>query len=271
MHIDKLLALNTPHTQDNKRFIFADCQVSDDWSQGRTLYGGLSAAMAFSAMRTCVDSNREIHSLSTNFIGPLMVDEAFHIEVDILRSGKNMTQIVAKIIQRESICLMSQGCFGIARKSSIKVAAIAPHAMSAPEKAKYIPQIPKITPKFLRHFELAIEDGKIPFTWSKKSHYHGWMRFKQGPEQLTNSHLVALADTWPPAVLQMLKLPAAASTVSWSLDFLQPYTLGAGDEWLAYQVKTQQAANGYGHTEATIWNAQGQPIALSRQTVAVFG
>jgi acyl-CoA thioesterase len=44
-----------------------------------------------------------------------------------------------------------------------------------------------------------------------------------------------------------------------------------GDDWLLYRAEIDQAADGYGQTSAGIWTAAGELIALSRQTVIVFG
>ncbi|MGM0394917.1 MAG: acyl-CoA thioesterase domain-containing protein [Thermodesulfobacteriota bacterium] len=45
--------------------------VPDDWMQGRTVYGGLVAALALKAMRAHVSPERKIRGLFISFIGPL--------------------------------------------------------------------------------------------------------------------------------------------------------------------------------------------------------
>jgi acyl-CoA thioesterase len=122
----------------------------------------------------------------------------------------------------------------------------------------------------LRHFDLCIQEGGIPFLGGKKSHYYGWMRYKNPPKEISDAHIVSIIDVWPPTLLQMIKLPAPASTVSWNVEFVYPHKEILPNDWLAYKAITRQAADGYGHTEATIWDAQGDVIALSRQTVAIF-
>ena len=37
------------------------------------------------------------------------------------------------------------------------------------------------------------------------------MKFKHVPEQMTEAHIIALTDAWPPTLLQMYKQPAPAS------------------------------------------------------------
>jgi len=266
MHIDYYLNA----TQNHSDFPEQSYIISKQWSQGRTVYGGLSAGMLFSAAKSYVDANRVLRSMSTNFVGPLLSEEAFIITVEIVRSGKNVSQIQARAFQNGTVCVLSQFCFAQGRKSKVVVNNTEKHNLVTPTKSKYIPQIPKITPSFLRHFDLCIQEGGIPFLGGKKSHYYGWMRYKNPPKEISDAHIVSIIDVWPPTLLQMIKLPAPASTVSWNVEFVYPHKEILPNDWLAYKAITRQAADGYGHTEATIWDAQGDVIALSRQTVAIF-
>jgi len=64
--------------------------------------------------------------------------------VEIIREGKNITQVQARAVQNQKICVVSQICFGQNRPSKITVNPKPSHAMQMPEKPNYIPQIPKI-------------------------------------------------------------------------------------------------------------------------------
>lgn len=244
--------------------------VPGDWGQGRTVFGGLSAGILYQVLKNVVPAERVLRSITFNFVGPLKVDAPFGFTWQVLREGKNATQITANIVQDDSICLTALGCFAVDRKSKVKLEAETKDLPDPPKKAKYIPQIPKITPKFLRHIELSISEGSAPFTGSKNSSYKGWMRFKQPPGSLTDSHIMALIDAWPPTILQMPLGPAPASTMSWNLEFIHPHQEIAVDSWLAYQAETVQAYGGYGHCEALIHDDAGELIAISRQLIAIF-
>ena len=97
------------------------------------------------------------------------------------------------------------------------------------------------------------------------------MRFKEPPKVMTNSHIMCLIDTWPPAVLQMVNQPTPLSTVNWYLEFLDPTVKCASSEWLAYQCNTAFADGGYAATDSKIWSNKGKIIAKSHQTVSIFG
>ncbi|MDF2177703.1 thioesterase family protein [Aliiglaciecola sp. CAU 1673] len=266
MNIDELIHQAKASASDPAHSL----TVPKSWAQGRTLFGGLSAALLYAALREKVSQDRCLRSLTTNFIGPLEPDLPFRIDVEVLREGRNVSQVVAKAVQNDQVAVFCQACFGVDRESKIRIENHDKHQMAPPKKAAFIPQIPKVTPKFLQHMDLAMVEGGLPFTGKKESNVHGWMRFKEAPEQVTDAHLIALIDAWPPTILQMLRWPAPASTMSWNLEFIHPHSPVAPDEWFAYQAQTRQAADGYCHSEANIWDSKGELVAISRQIIAVF-
>lgn len=244
--------------------------VPKDWGQGRTVFGGLSAGILYQVLKNVVPTERMLRSSTFNFVGPLNVDVPFGFNWQVLREGKNATQITANIVQENNICLTALACFAKDRNSKVRLDANTKDLPAPPKKAKYIPQIPKVTPKFLRHIDLSISEGRAPFTGSKNSTYKGWMRYKQPPEALTDAHILGLIDAWPPTILQMPLGPAPASTMSWNVEFIHPHQQIAVDSWLAYQAETVQAYGGYGHAESLIHDDAGELIAISRQLIAIF-
>ncbi len=269
MHIDEVIKMLDDSV--NQTVI-----IPDNWAQGRTVYGGLTAALIYYRMSLLVDKDkpdefRPIRYFNVSFIGPLLVKENISIEVELIRSGRSASQLVAYVNQNGKTCVIAQACFGINRKSKISVIDQIQHCMEKPKKANFIPQIPKVVPRFLRHFEINIQDGRLPFMRSKKDHLHGWMRFKKAPQKFNDAHLIALIDAWPSTVLQQLKMPAPASTMNWNIEFPQISPTLKPDQWLAYQATTKHASDGYVYGDANIWSESGELLALSRQTVGVFG
>lgn len=269
MHIDDILSVWRASQNES-------ITIPKNWAQGRTVYGGLTAALIFDAMQREVVANkpteeRPIRYFNLSFIGPLMVGEPSVFEINLLRSGRSATQLSAVVKQNNQVTVMAQACFGVKRSSKIKISNQETHQMKTPKKANFIPQIPKVVPKFLRHFDLNLQAGRLPFMHSKKDFMHGWMRFKKMPEHFTDLHLIAAIDAWPCTVLQQLKLPAPASTMNWNLEFPQTATPINPADWLAYQAHTEHAQDGYVFSDAKVWNQIGELVALSRQTVGVFG
>ncbi|GAB3518640.1 acyl-CoA thioesterase [Photobacterium alginatilyticum] len=265
MHIDTLLQTAKELTNSQ-----ATMTLPEDWAQGRTAFGGISAALLYTVMKEKVADDRPLRSLTTNFVGPLFADIPFSFDVEVLREGKNASQLTARIIQDGQIAVIQQACFGTDRFSEIEVGNSDTHQLKDPQNLTRIPMIPGQTPNFIQHLDLAVSEGAMPFSGSPLSTLNGWMRFKQAPEQITDAHLISLIDAWPPAVLQMMKQPAPASTMMWNLEFIHPHQPVQPDEWFAYKAHTRQAAGGYAHLEANIWDSAGELIAISRQSVAVF-
>lgn len=270
MHIDELLTLPQPEWISDDKAVFYALTISANWGQGRTAFGGATAGVLFTAINSLVGDDRVLRAFNTSFVGPITLDAPFDVQVSKLREGKNVSHFQGQILQNGKVCVASQACFGVGRTSKIRVENHEVHAMAPPRKAQFIPQIPKVTPKFLRHFDLAIAEGGVPFTGRQTHHYHGFMRFTKAPRTLTDGHLITMIDAWPPTLLQMMRWPAPASTVTWNIEFIHPHRPVSGEDWFAYQAHTRQAVDGYGHTEATIWDKDNEVVAISRQTVAVF-
>ncbi len=248
----------------------ATITISENWSQGRTVYGGISSAVLFECLANQISDQRPVKTINVNFVGPLLCNEPFTVKVDTLRVGKNVSQYIAYAIQNEKNCVVMQACFAKNRSSKVSVDNIDTHQLNLPKKPTFIPPIPKVTPKFLRQFDLAIQSGGIPFTGQKSAHYKGWFRFKQPTETFSFTHLIGLLDAYPPTLIQMLKWPTPASTINWNVEFLESDTPYNSDDWFAYHDDTRHAEHGYGITEANIWNKHGKLIAISRQRVGVF-
>lgn len=244
--------------------------VPDSWGQGRTVFGGLSAALAFRVLRAEVPADRPLRSLNVSFVGPLATETDFGFQVEVLRSGKYVTQAEARVVQNGEVCLVLLASFGVQRDSVTGVEALEAPPFERPEKPGLFPYIPGVTPQFFQHLDMTIQDGNMPFSGSSTSHHGGFMRFKEAPAEWTESHLIALIDTWPPTLLQQLKTPAPASTLTWNLEFLHPHRPVASDAWFGYRAITRQAGEGYGHSEANIWDEHGELVAVSRQTITVF-
>jgi acyl-CoA thioesterase len=264
MTFDQLI--NNPALADNRNLL----SFPADWCQGRTAFGGLSAAFMLKSMFNRLSDDRRLLSLSTNFVGPLLSDEPFQINTQVLRSGKNATQMLSTLTQGDNVCLIAQGCFAKDRDSSIHVPSADKCTLGPVQEAHILPYQEGVMPAFFQHVALNAQQGALPFSGAKSSNLGGWMRLKAQPEhQLNALHLLALADAWPPTLLQMCSAPSPASSMSWYIEFLSDIDLPA-DAWLGFEAVTHHSAKGYGVEDANIYGPDRQLLALSRQTVAIF-
>lgn len=250
----------------------AQVTVPATWGQGRAGFGGLVAALAYEAMRARVPAERPVRSLAITFVGPLAVDRPASYEAEVLREGKAVSQVLGRVVQDGQVVTLVQGSFGASRSSQIEVQALPAPAMKPQSECGERIFVAGLMPEFLRYLALCWGEGGLPFSNNKSRHLGGWVRFDDpAGEPLEVAHLLALVDAWPPAVLPHLSGFAPGSSLTWTIEFVQPLPALTSEQWCLYRAEIEHARDGYGHVAAGLWSPDGELIALSRQTVAVFG
>lgn len=246
--------------------------IPPSWAQGRAVFGGLMAAMVYERMRLKLADDRPVRSLAISFVSPAAADVPIRFEVEVLREGKAVSTLLGRAIQNGQVVTLVQGNFGAGRPSVINVAAAPAVAMTPLEQAApELPYIKGVTPEFMRHVALRWTVGGLPFSGNPSRYMGGWVRLRDvAEEQVNEAHLLALVDAWPPSLMPFLKQPAAGSTLTWTIEFIQPTAKLSTLDWCYYRVETEHARDGYGHAAAALWSAEGELLALSRQTVTVF-
>jgi len=247
--------------------------IPAQWGQGRASFGGLVAALVYEAMRAQVASGRPPRSLAITFVGPAAPDVPVRFEVEVLREGKAVSQVLGRAVQDGQVVTIVQGSFGAGRESRIAVAAEPAPQATAVEACQELPYIPNVTPEFTRYLAMRWAFGGMPFSGNPSRDMGGWVRLRDQDtvEAVNEAHLLALVDAWPPAVLPHLNAPAPGSTLTWTIEFVQPMTALTTQDWCLYRAHIEHARDGYGHVAAAMWTASGELLAISRQTVAVFG
>ncbi|UWG62404.1 acyl-CoA thioesterase [Stutzerimonas stutzeri] len=247
--------------------------VPASWGQGRAGFGGLVAALVFENMRAKVPEGRPLRSLAITFVGPLAVDKPARYEAEVLREGKAVSQMLGRVVQDGQVVTIVQGSFGAPRSSVIDVPAEPGPSMPPVEACQELPYVSGVTPEFTRYLAMRWGVGGLPFSGNSSRQMGGWVRQRGDVprEPMTEAHLLALVDAWPPAVLPHLKSFAPGSSLTWTIEFIQPMPALDSHEWCMYRAEIEHARDGYGHCAAALWSPSGELIALSRQTVTVFG
>lgn len=247
--------------------------VPATWGQGRAGFGGLVAALVYEAMQAKVPEGRPVRSLAITFVGPLMVDAPVSFEAEVLREGKAVSQVLGRAVQDGQVVTIIQGSFGAARTSAIRVAAEPAPAMPPVDECQELPYVPGVAPEFTRYLAMRWGIGGLPFSGNPSREMGGWVRLRGEVERepVTVAHLLALVDAWPPAPLSHLTRFAPGSSLTWTIEFIQPVPQFDTHEWCRYRAVIEHAQDGYGHCAAALWTAEGELVALSRQTVTVFG
>jgi len=243
--------------------------IGEDWSQGRATFGGMVAALGNQAMRRLVPADRELRGLETTFVGPALAGEV-SIDAEILRIGKAVTIARAKLWSDGKIAATLTGIYGAARATAL---AITPTVAAEVRPALELPDRSGADmggPSFVRHFGYRWAEGAPPFTGSSSRTSKIYVRH-QDPAPLTESHVVALIDSIPSVVLQLMSTPAPSSSLTWTLQFLRHDYSFAPEAWWRIDAEVNSAGSGYSCESCMLIDPSGAPAALARQMVAVFG
>ncbi len=265
-------ALLTPAAASSGRLEFT---LTDDWMQGRSAFGGAQAALAVAAMRKLTGVDAPLRVLQMSYLAPLPAGTVT-VRAEPLRAGKSVTQIEARIESAQGVAAVFVGVFGAARDSAITVPMDEPSLPEHPAEA--LPNVPRMpgAPKFLQHYAMRWAAGGTPFSGTATTDTRIWLRpGDRAPADQYGDHadeltLVALADVVPTPALSTMKVPAPASTLTWSLEFLRP---AGGDFSRFWRIDSHihAAAGGYVAQTAIVCDPDNRPIALSQQSVVIFG
>lgn len=270
-------------------------QVPEDWQQGRSLFGGLQAALLARAMRGLLPVGLPLRSLQVAFITPVAAGEVT-LHARLLRAGKNVQQLEARIVAGDETLCLGLGVYGAARESKVGRMPVQPAPPPAGEMIALpilpgvtegmprslpapvsLPYVPGLLPEFTQHFNARWLRGSLPLSGSEATQQvieldlldDGGL--DDGAGHIDETHVLALADFIPPIALNMLDRLVAGSSLSWMIEFLRDDYAGLGLSNWRVDADMVAARDGYTNQSVTLWGPHGEPVALSRQSMVVFG
>jgi acyl-CoA thioesterase len=241
-------------------------EPSEDWRQGRTLFGGLSACLAVLSAKRAFPELPSLRSAQFTFIGP--ATGALFLTPSLLRTGKSATFIEVEGRTETNTVLRATLVFGIARRSSRSYNALPmPHASPPGALPKLVRE--PFAPTFSHQFETQIAGGAPAFSGAAKPGFLAWLRHRDcsAPDDITS--IIALGDATPPPALSMFTEFPPISTMTWSIDVLSDEF--SGPEWHLVAAESDIISYGYSNQRSVLWETSGSPVFISRQMVAIFG
>ncbi len=241
--------------------------LPDDWCQGRTAYGGLTAATALMAAQRLLPGGQGIlRSVQVAFVGP--ADGQLSYQASPLRSGKSVSSIGVDVSGDSGMAARALFVFGQGRPSGIT------HDFSQPPPVRGQESYPlvdfaasPVAPAFIRHFQLRPAAGAMPLSGTDNPEMVIWLAHNDAHGVDPAVALLAVADALPPAAFTAYTQPAPISTITWSLDLLGPLEPTA---WYLLRSASVHAADGYSVQTMQIWDERGRMLLRGRQCVAVF-
>ncbi|MFT5571228.1 MAG: acyl-CoA thioesterase [Cryomorphaceae bacterium] len=239
--------------------------ITDNWMQGRTTYGGLSAALCLQAAYLSYPDLPPLRSASINFVGP--TSGKFKVTTIVLRAGKSVTYISAELTSSKGLATHAVLTFGASRESHFDRTFTKPPQVPQPEQSEEFLNH-GLEPQFLNNFERQLASGAMPISASDKSEHYIWVRHND--QQADNLvALMALADMPPPAVFPMFKEFAPVSSMNWMMNYLSE-DISTEDGWWLMRSAAEHARDGYSSQDMQVWNSRGELIITGRQNVAIF-
>ncbi|MBK7059368.1 MAG: thioesterase family protein [Rubrivivax sp.] len=249
--------------------------IADDWQQGRTAYGGVVSAIAAQAMRDVAGADWPadvcLRALQCSFVS-VVEPGRVQVEVELLRQGRNVCQVMSRVIEGGRLGSVLMGVYSAERPSMLSPRRLQrPPARHEADVLPAVPYLPEHMPPFLQHLEMRWSEGALPYsgTPGNRSIIHLRLRDADAdaivPEVLT----VLLADAPATPVIGELSQPVPSSSVTWALE-LRPLAGGHGAGWWRIDSESVLVEGGYVNHAARIWTPAGDLAAMGTQVVTVF-
>ena len=244
-----------------------EAHIPQDWMQGRTTYGGLTAALSLEAAQALA-GDVPVRAVQVAFIGPIGGDLV--ISPSLLRRGKNSVFVNVDVVGETGLAARSIFAFGIKRQSHVAFEGLPmPKVLPGPHEAEPLFPDDRQRPNFMRHFNMRIAEGTRPVSGGTLPLFGLWLRHKDEGVLYSPTALLALADAPPPAAMAIFQQPGPVSSMTWMAEFLS-HELETSEGWYYARHDAQTVRDGYSSQAMTLWSADGRPLMVGRQTVAVF-
>ena len=240
-------------------------QSIEDWQQGRTLYGGASALIAYTAAIRAFPDLPPLRAAQIAFVAPTGTE--VELRREIVRQGRNVAQVRSEIWCEGRCALTAFFLFGTAREpNAVHGAAEVEQWPGAPEQAEVA--MHGVGPAFIQNnFEIRRaqeqrgRDDPVVRRWARLTN-------REGLDPV--SELILLGDVLPPGAMRAMQRQGPISSINWSFNLLDPAPQTRGGWWLSENA-SQHADHGYSSERLRLWNADGRQVLDGMQSVAIFG
>jgi acyl-CoA thioesterase len=243
----------------------ARLEHAGDWMQGRTLYGGASALVAFTMAQRAFPGLPPLRSGQVAFVAP--VGEEIELNAEIVRQGRNVTQVRSEIRNDQGIALSAFWLFAAEREAN---------AVRPADPPKDWPGAPDDNPLAMKGEGPTFIQNNFEIRFGQaKGEDHGatirrWARLTENHDLDPVSKLVLMGDVMPPGAMRIMARRGPISSINWSFNVLDPETRSQGGWYLAENA-SQHADAGYSSERLRMWDSEGRQVLDGLQCVAVFG
>lgn len=243
--------------------------VPPGWEQGRGAFGGLVlGTLARAMIASEPDTSRSLRLLSGEICAPVLAKET-RIEVVVIRRGKNLTNLDARMWQDGAIVARASAGLSVARPTAGEVREPSPAPNPPPFDAVTSHAMPSpFRPAFTQHFEYR-STGPAPFSGGAEPIVEGYMRESEPLSALDAPALIARLDSYWPAIFSTETRPRAAATVSFSAQLLGDASAIDPSVPMFHRATVTAMRDGFFVEMRELWH-EGTLIGLNQQTFALL-
>ncbi len=243
--------------------------IPDAWTQGRTAYGGLTAALAVAATQASAEESLPpLRSAQFAFTAPASGTLSIHPRS--LRRGRSATGFAVEGISAGQVASTASLIFSVVRESAVVHSVLTAPEVPGPHDCPEFPNSGALTPAFFRNFEVRVAGGAAPISGAELPELLCWVRHLDATGIDPDVALVALGDALPPAATTAFTDWAPISTMSWTINICADKPVDPNG-WFLLRSVSAVAHSGYSAQQMTMWDADRAPVLIGTQTVAVFG
>ena len=236
-----------------------------DWMQGRTMYGGASALIAFTMAKRAFPDLPPLRGAQVAFVAP--IGEEISLTAEIVRQGRNVTQVLSEIHNEKGVALSAFWLFAEEREPNAVRAANPPEDWPGPPE-ECAPTNTGPGPSFIQNnFELRHAQDKDQ---DRGATVRRWARLTEDHSLDPVSKLVLMGDVMPPGAMRIMERRGPISSINWSFNVLEPATQSENGWYLAENA-SQHADHGLSSERLRMWDSEGRQVLDGLQCVAVFG
>lgn len=242
-------------------------EMPEGWAQGRSVFGGLTAAAMAALGRRCLGKpERPLRTTSIQLLAPVRAGP-LEGEVTVLRDGRSISFVEVRLRQGDAVVAAASLVFAVPRASSVDVEHPPRPEVPDPKSLPRLPYVPGVVPEFTQHADMRWAEGGMPFSGVTTAAFTGL--FQYTVRVADTEGVLALADTWPAPTLSLASKPIPASTVQWTAHLL--HVPESFEGWFTMRYETAVGAGGLHTVVGQLYDPDGQIVAWSEQLVAVFG
>ncbi|MFO1393062.1 MAG: thioesterase family protein [Steroidobacteraceae bacterium] len=246
--------------------------IPSDWANGRTVFGGLQAALLVRGMRAVLGEARvlPLRSLHVTFVAPVAAGRDLVLRPELLRIGRSAAHARCDMLTGDGLVCTAVAIYGADRPSAVFMEIPRVEVSTDPDQLTRWPYIPGVTPEFVKHLDIRLARGALPYSGQLSAQSTLLARLVDS-DCSAEEALVALSDTPPTPALSMLSKPAPAASLNWMLELLgHPDDLDL-DAWCVIDTSVRAGSDGYLSQTSTLWGPSGHAFSVSHQSVAIFG